>query len=290
MQPLQSSDLETAQAFAKSWNRTGAGPVYSWKNFLDWFEPLDLNQFAEKSIIELGFGNGSHLYYMTRFAPARLCGIELGDTLVQTRENLTHVPQGMLELVQADFTQVNLGEFDLAYCIGVLHHLKDPQEGFRAVMRHTRPGGHFHCWVYAREGNDLIVYLVEPIRKAACRLPWWVTKYALALPLIVPYYAFAKLLRIVARRWPSAKTVLRFLPLYEYSLWIAERPFRFFHHVAFDQLVTPQTTYISRSTIEEWLQHPDAEPESVYIIQRNGNSWKFGGRKRTPACSGIHAR
>jgi len=277
---FESSDLATAQAFANSWNHVGSGTVYSRQQFLEWFAPLDPSSFSGSTIIELGFGNGSHLYHMASYAPSRLCGVELGNTLEQTRRNLEQVSNVKVELHQGDLTRINAGEFDLAYCIGVLHHLQDPEEGFHAVLRHTRPGGRFHCWVYAHEGNALIIRLVDPIRRISCRLPWWLTKYAIALPLVFPYYIWAKFLGWFARRKPKTVLIFRHLPLYEYTLWIAERPFQFFHHVAFDQLVSPRTVYIKRSVIEQWLKHPSIDPQSVYIIYRNGNSWKFGGRKR----------
>jgi hypothetical protein len=96
--------------------------------------------------------------------------------------------------------------------------------------------------VYAREGNGVVIALVDPLRRVASRLPWWLTKYGLAAPLAFPYYLYAKLLRALPRwRW------LRRAPLHDYSLWIAEREFAFFRHVAFDQLVTPRTVYIARS-------------------------------------------
>jgi hypothetical protein len=90
------------------------------------------------------------------------------------------------------------------------------------------------------------------------------------------HFFYAKLLRCFRHaRW------LRKLPLFEYSQWIAEREFAFFRHVAFDQLVTPQTIYLERKTIEQWLdQHPRVLPGSTYLILRNGNSWKFGGIAR----------
>jgi hypothetical protein len=47
--------------------------------------------------------------------------------------------------------------------------------------------------------------------------------------------------------------------------------------VSFDQLVTPHTNYIPKSTIQAWLRSYEYL-EDWYIIQRNGNSWKFGGR------------
>ena len=158
-------------------------------------------------------------------------------------------------IVQHDLTTYT-GEspVDLVYCIGVLHHLKEPRAGFDAVLRNVRPGGRFHCWVYAYEGNGVIRRVVDPIRRLASRLPWWLTKYGIATPLVVPYYLYAKALN--ALRWPA----LRRLPLYDYSLWIAQRDFAFFRHVAFDQLVTPQTTYFRKEVIEEWLSDSRDRP------------------------------
>lgn len=274
-------DWQTAQAFAASWNRVGVLSVYSHEQFLDWFDPLTPAQLEGRSVIELGFGNGSLLYHVAACRPARLCGVDLGDTLEQAQRNLAHVPGGVLDLHQGDLTQVDLGTFDVSFCIGVLHHLQDPHAGFRAVLRHTRPGGRFHCWVYAREGNGLIVGLVDPIRRVASRLPWWLTKYFLALPLVIPYYVLAKATRHLVRAQPTSRSWLAWLPLLDYSLWIAERPFWFFHHVAFDQLVAPRTAYLRREVIEGWLCDAEVEPQSTYLVFRNGNSWKFGGCRRS---------
>jgi SAM-dependent methyltransferase len=279
----RSSDETTARAFATSWKNVGVQSVYSREQFLDWFDPVDPGEFAGKEVLELGFGNGSMLYHMADFAPVRLCGIELADTLVETRRNLAHLPEGMLDLRRGDLTEAELGQFDLVYCIGVLHHLTDPDAGFRSVLRHTRPGGCFHCWVYAREGNSIIRYFVDPIRRITARLPWWLTKYGMALPLVLPYYGYAKSLRRLGRSPSMDRLLARVFPLYGYSQWIARRPFWFFHHVAFDQLVTPHTEYFPRAKIETWLEHDEVERGSSYLVIRNGNSWKFGGRRRREA-------
>ena len=264
------TDVSTASAFAQSWNRIGS--VYSREQFLEWMEPLTPDDFAGADVLELGFGNGSLLAHAGTLRPKRLAGIELGDTIERTRRNLAHLPDGVVELHRGDLTTANLGEFDVVYCIGVLHHLEQPSRGFDAVVRHTRPGGRFHCWVYAHEGNAVVRTLVEPIRRVASRLPWWLTKYAIALPLIVPFFLYAK----IVRHWSFAKR----LPLGGYATWIGRERFPFFHHVAFDQLVTPRTTYLRRESIDAWLRDPRVDPTSTYVIFRNGNSWKFGGRRR----------
>jgi len=271
----ESSDVGTADAFATNWNRVRAPSVYTREQFEDWFSPIEPGSLTGKSVLELGFGNGSLLYHVGKCSPSRLGGVELGDTLEKARQNLAFLPPGVLELHRGDLTKVDVGRYDVVYCIGVLHHLTDPSAGFEAVLRHTRPGGRFHCWVYAAEGNALVIRVVDPIRRFSSRLPWWVTKYGVALPLTLPYYVYAKTLRALPGKLADE------LPLGQYSRWISERDLRFFHHVAFDQLVTPQTAYISRATVEGWLRHPDVEPGSTYLVFRNKNSWKFGGRRRT---------
>jgi SAM-dependent methyltransferase len=264
------ADLATARAFAQSWNRVSS--VYTHEQFLDWFAPIAPADIEGRDVLELGFGNGSLLIHVAGCRPARLVGVELGDTLEQTRGLLAGAPVENVELVQGDLTQVDAGRFDIVYCIGVLHHLARPADGFAAVIRHTRPSGRFHCWVYAREGNWPVIHLVDPIRRVASRLPWWVTRYFLAVPLVAPFYVYAKLLRLVSRAWPRATTALRRLPLGSYALWIATRGFAFFRHVAFDQLVTPRTVYLSHPELVSWLRHPEVDPATVYLIFRNGNS------------------
>ena len=269
-----SQDQETANAFAQSWNHLANGSVYTTDQFTDWMSPLGQVDIQGKRVLELGCGNGSLMIHMIDWNPAFLEGVDLGDSIVTARKNLSNVPHTKWEVSQADLTAFTSPEpFDVTYCIGVLHHLKDPKAGFDAVLRNTKSRGCFHCWVYAREGNGIVRYVVDPIRKIASQLPWWFTKYLLATPLVVPVFFYAKLLS----RLPRFEAFCH-LPLYEYSLWIAKRDFSFFRHVAFDQLVTPQTTYIPRETIASWLQQESIDQKSTYIASRNANSWKFGGR------------
>jgi SAM-dependent methyltransferase len=267
------SDVKTADAFATSWNNLPKGSVYTWDQIEDWMAPLKMNDIRGRRVLELGCGNGSLMVHMAEWKPSFLEGVDLGDSVKTAELNTAHMER--VKVTKADLvTFTGTKPYDLVYCIGVLHHLQDPYKGFESVVRNTAPGGRFHCWVYAKEGNWVIMHLVEPIRKIACRLPWWFTKYLLATPLVFPYFVYAKLLKVLPK-W----SIFTHAPLYEYSLWIAKRGFFFFRHVAFDQLVTPQTTYIPKATIEKWMKdHKDIDQTSTYIIMRNGNSWKFGGK------------
>jgi SAM-dependent methyltransferase len=269
------SDNKTARAFATSWNNLPKGSVYTKDQFVDWMEPLNEDDVRGKRVLELGCGNGSLMTHVVDWKPAQLDGVDLGDSVITARENLKG--HSNISVIQNDLVAHKAGEpYDFVYCIGVLHHLQDPRAGFESVVRNTKPGGKFHCWVYAQEGNWVIIHMVDPIRKVASRLPWWFTKHILATGLVAPFFMYAKLLSVLPR-----SSGLRKLPLYDYSLWIGKREFAFFRHVAFDQLVTPQTAYLSKETITSWLHTQlDVKQESIYIIMRNGNSWKFGGTKK----------
>lgn len=272
----EAADQRTADAFATSWNHLPEGSVYSREQGEEWFAPLGPDDVRGKRVLELGCGGGNLLIHLGPWEPGELIGVDLGTSVEKAEQNMQRSGVRHWRIVKHDLTTYTAERpCDVVYCIGVLHHLKDPRKGFEAVLRNTRPGGRFHCWVYAHEGNAVVRWIVDPIRKIASALPWWLTKYGIATPLVVPYFLYAKTLN--ALRWP----VLRKLPLYDYSLWIAQRGFLFFRHVAFDQLVTPQTVYLRKGTVEEWLRSAEVGPESTYTIFRNGNSWKFGGKRRT---------
>lgn len=269
----RASDQATADAFANSWNSLPAGSVYTVDQFTDWFSPLGIGDVEGVEVLELGCGNGSLMIHMLDWNPNHLHGVELGNAIQSAYNNLDLSPHRNWSLEQADLVSYEGSGFDVVYCIGVLHHLQNPSTGFSAVLANVKPQGRFHCWVYAREGNEVVRAFVDPIRKVAARLPWWLTKFFFAAPLSVLFFTYAKVVARMRGRHLTSR-----LPLFLYCQWIARRNLRFFWHVVFDQLVTPRTCYIERNTIEHWLSDKRVDSDSTYIIMRNGNSWKFGGR------------
>src|SRR5207247_1001716 len=54
-----------------------------------------------------------------------------------------HIVQG--DIYRPPFAQ---GTFDFVYSIGVLHHLPDPERGFRSLAPYVTPGGTLFAWIY----------------------------------------------------------------------------------------------------------------------------------------------
>jgi SAM-dependent methyltransferase len=274
--PQKTVDQETADKFANSWNHVYNPSVYTREQVLDWISPWQPDDIKGQSVLELGSGSGALLHHLATMKPKLLQGVDLGSSVNTAQKLLGDSAQ----LIRGDITQhqkllEQLGQQDRCYSIGVLHHLKQPRDGFESLLRLTKKGGHFHAWVYAHEGNALIRGLVDPLRKLVNHLPWWINKYAVAWPLSWPFLAYSKICCLTQDL--TGKHDLP-LPLYRYMLWIGQRDFHFHHHVAFDQLVTPTTHYIHRSNLELWLNDDRIIPNSRYIEFRNGNSWKFGGQ------------
>jgi SAM-dependent methyltransferase len=274
---MSSIDQETADKFANSWNNVYNPSVYTEEQFLDWIEPWNKETIEGKTVMELGCGSGALLVHMQHLKPKKLTGIDLGSS-VQTAKKLlgegANIEQG--DLTDHESLLKNFEQQDLCYSIGVIHHLKNPDDGFKSLLKMTKSGGRFHGWVYAHEGNAVVRYFVDPIRKIANCLPWVVNKYAIAMPLSVPFLIYSKFCCMLAALLSNKLP----LPMMSYMLWIGKRNFSFHHHVAFDQLVTPTTHYIKKSTIEQWLKDESIVEDSTYIIFRNANSWKFGGIKK----------
>ncbi len=266
-------DQATAAAFATSWNSLEGGSVYTYDQFKDWMAPLTSQDVQGRKVLELGCGNGSIMEHLLSWEPLYLQGVDLGESVQSARKNLGETMYNNWNVERADLVSYKNNIFDLVFCIGVLHHLDNPEAGFQAVISNVKQGGRFHCWVYAKEGNRVVISLVEPIRKLASKLPWRINKYLVASPLAFLFFLYAKTLFRV-RRWAITPK----LPLFAYCEWIAQRGIGFFRHVVFDQLVSPQTIYVERERVEKWLKDDRIEQASTYIIMRNGNSWKFGGR------------
>lgn len=75
--------------------------------------------------------------------------------------NIRWVQQSILDL-----PQLELGKFDYINCIGVLHHLADPDAGMRALLSVLKPQGAIGLMVYGQIGRTG-VYLMQNLLQLA---------------------------------------------------------------------------------------------------------------------------
>jgi SAM-dependent methyltransferase len=266
---LDAERRSTAAAFGYSWTHYPKENPYTEDQWRDWVIPLAERDFEGKTVLDVGCGLGGFAEYAGRWGAARVVGLDLSDAIDAAQARLGED----VEFVQGDILAMPFapGTFDLAYAIGVLHHLPDPEAGFLAMVKMVRGGGLVFAWVYGRENNGLIVNVIDPLRRHVfTRLPRPLLKWGVSLPLAVLLWPFVRM----AERGAS-------FPYSAYFRFLAQRDFAFTHGVVFDHLVAPTSHYIGRDDFEKWFER--AGLVDVVISSRNENSWR--GLGRVPAGS-----
>jgi SAM-dependent methyltransferase len=269
---LSSLERHTADAFGWQWTHFREMHDEFEGQFRDWIEPLDRSSFEGKAVLDAGCGIGRHSYFAASWGASTVVALDLSDAVETARETMrpfpgAHVVQG--DLLRPPFPEP--GVFDLAYSIGVLHHLPDPAAAFRSVVGTVRPGGIVAVWVYGWEGNGFVRHVVEPVRRLTTRMSPSALR-AVAYPLAAAFNLTAK---GVYR--PLRGTRLgRALPMRSYLTSVSEFSFRQNYTIVYDQLVAPSSAYIRRREIERWFA--EGGLEDVEITARNGNSWRGHGR------------
>ena len=281
----------TADAFGWEWQQFHRlhDESRTREQFLDWIRPLEPSDFAGKVVLDAGCGMGRFAVTAAGFGARDVIAVDLSDAVEAAAENGRR--HGNVHVIQADLHRLPLARrgagavVDLAYCIGVLHHLPDPERGFAAVAGVVKQEGALFAWVYGRENNGWLVHLVNPLRElVSSRLPrqaLYVLSFLLTLALTVPL----KCVYLPVGRFGWLRPAQRLLPYRPYLNWLAGFGFRHNHHVVFDHLVAPTAFYIRREEFEAWFA--PAGLAVVAISARNQNSWRGLGRPLTTAAPAV---
>jgi len=265
----------TVRQFGDSWQIHSHVAEDHEKQFLDWIAPLTQKDFEGKYVLEAGCGKGRHSRTVARWSPELLFSVDLSRAVYLAAQNTVEFPN--VHCVRADLLNLPFPEnrFDLVFCVGVLHHLADPEAGLRALWKCLKPGGRLCLWVYAREGNGWVVWLVDPIRKGiTSRIPT-----RLLRPIVWPLSAllFMVLKTIYAPLTKKGERPFGFLPYSAYLGYISKFPFREIEHIVLDHLCPPIAYYLKRETLEQWLNDLGAKDAS--FRWHNKNSWNVVARK-----------
>lgn len=250
--------------------------LYQWESFeldaenlpliREWIHPWTLEDFAGKTVLDCGCGQGQHAAYLAQRAK-RVVGVDLNTSAVARRRT---AGLANVEVLEADLADLDTEErFDFVYCMGVLHHTDDPEKSFRNIARLLKPGGVILFYVYSREGNLLSRALLEPVKRA------WLRRLERASVARVARAANVVLSLLLATAY---RLPLPFLPFYEYfSAFRLLSPRRRLVTV-FDMLNAPRTAYLPRATVERWISLDDLEP--VHLSRLKGVCWRASARRR----------
>ena len=256
----ESMKAATARSFGYEWSRFPEMHAEYERNFLDYQAPHGPDFFRGKRVLDAGCGSGRHAYYAARFG-AEVWAVDLGPAVEVARRN--NAGEGV-RVVQADLYHLPFAPetFDYIYSNGVLHHLPDPEGGFRSLLRHLKPGGEIRIYLYWRpEGQPIkrgLLAIATALRRLTTRLPYPAV-HALSYPTaLLAFGVFVWPYRLM-RRLPGLKSLAERIPMKQY----ANYPFRVCVNDQFDRLSAPIENRYSRSEVEEWLRRAGLEETNV---------------------------
>lgn len=268
-------NVTTAERFGEEWKQFSMLTDQYEKQFLSWIEPVGKGHFDGKTVLDVGCGKGRHVVQAKKFGAKQVVGIDLSQAVDVAFANVGKM-EGV-HIVQADIYRLPLKQtFDYAYSIGVLHHTPDPAKSFACMVEKVKPGGSVSAWVYGREGNGWIIYVLNPIRKITSKLPLPLTK-ALAFMLTLVMQTLLIVLYGPAERSGKLKWLKRILPYSSYLCSISGYSFKENYSIVFDHLLPEIAFYIREDEFRKWFT--DCGLRDAVITQRYGNSWRGFARK-----------
>jgi SAM-dependent methyltransferase len=238
--------------------RTLTSYSYQWRKFKEmlghWeavfresIAPIEPAFFAGKRGLDAGCGFGRSLYYAASYG-AEMIGLDLSEAVESARANTRHLPNA--HVVQGDIFHppVPRASLDFVYSIGVLHHLHDPEGGFRTLTRLLAPGAPMFVWVYAR-GRGRQIAAFSLMRALSTRLPLRALDAA-CLALAASHWLLWIAPHRALRRFGPTRALADRIP---FSLY-ARYPFRVLHTDWFDGLSVPLVNYYRPEDIAGWYR------------------------------------
>lgn len=115
------------------------------------FSDSDLKKHDD--ILIAGSGTGQHLIHVCKTHPnARVTGIDLSyASLAYTLRKAREMKMRNIKLIQGDLLELKnvKKKFDIIESVGVLHHMKNPEQGLQVLYDALKPGGLIKIGLYS---------------------------------------------------------------------------------------------------------------------------------------------
>lgn len=238
---------KTGESFAYEWQHIYRENDYEKNNFFHFLSPfLQEADLRNKVTLDIGCGSGRFTKWAALSGTAVSFGSDLGESVVVAYQMTKDLPNACI--VQADiYTMPFRAQFDIAYSIGVLHHLPEPEVGFSKLPQVLKTGGEMVIWVYNRRNNARALYFYEPLRALLKKLPKPVLYKLCYIPggIVHGINLFGKWLTSIG--FPEIEKRLPFA-------YYRHFPFNMKLNDAFDVLATPKSNYYYVEEIKAWFE------------------------------------
>lgn len=259
----------TSDSFGFEWEKFSEMRGEWRKNFNFYFEPTGKKFPKNNTALELGCGNGRHTFYASELFKD-LIAVDLSlavDVAYSNNKNQKNV-----HFIQTDIYNLPFEDkfFDFIFCIGVLHHLPNPEAGFKKLVEKLNNNGNILVYVYhsfsKKSFNFYLLSITNFFRNITTKLPHKLL-FALCYPiaflssliLVWPYKFFFK--KIVKNNWPLGAYA-------DYSFFVMLND-------TFDRFSAPIENRYSKEQVLGWFNR--ASLKDIKIL--GGFGWRVFGSK-----------
>jgi len=258
---------KTIKDFGEQWLKYPGNEGYygSLELFSDILSPfLKPEQIRDCNVAEIGSGTGRFVNILIEVGAKHVIAIEPSDAFEILCRNIRQPEKVTCLKITGDQLPA-YGNLDYIFSIGVLHHIPDPGPVVDAAFKALRSGGHFLIWLYGKEGNNLYLTLIRPLRSITKRLP----HFFLASLVEIIYWPLV-LYNMICHRFP--------LPLHGYLLSVFEKASPNKRKLTiYDQLNPSYAKYYNQFEVKKLLS--DGKFVNIQIHHRHGYSWTVIGTK-----------
>jgi len=216
--------------------------------------------FLEKSKcgIDAGCGSGRWAEIVSKKVDKLVCFDASFSALETSRINLSKNLN--CTLVNGSVTDLPFRneEFDFAYSLGVLHHIKNTQLAFNEIGRCLKKGSPFLVYVYYRLSNKNVLYraiwyISDFLRRFISVLPLFLKTKVTDFIAVFAYYPLSRIALICSLLFPH-RNITNF-PLYYYR----DLSFYVMRTDSLDRFGTKLEKRFSRAEIEIMMQNAGFE-------------------------------
>ena len=131
---------------------------------------LSPGEFEGRVVLDAGCGQGRFSYFAHKYGAAAIVAFDLGEQSLIAKKNLGNIEN--IHVVQASiYNPPFKAVFDIICSIGVIHHLPEPEKGFRKLFGLAKEGGKCFIWVYGYSSIIPVIKFLSLVRTKAPPFP-----------------------------------------------------------------------------------------------------------------------
>ena len=258
----------TIEDFGEQWTTftENSGYYASTELFIDILGTLlDTGEIAGKRVLDIGSGSGRIVNMLLDCQAAHVTALEPSDAYKILKKNVSRRSE-QVHLVNAPGHQIPSGKYDLAFSLGVIHHIPKPDEVMKAVYEALPAGGKFFIWVYGKEGNGAYLLIYKTLVLMTARL----SKSHIIL--------LSKFLNLILSLYIGLCNWIPGLPLRKYVQGVL-KPLAWKDRtlVIFDQLNPAYAKYYLETEVVDLFRQNGFK--NIRTFHRHGYSWSAIGEK-----------